>query len=543
MDGGVKQEEKVKQLKREIKEKARQRRGGSTIQISGDQVSVIEATPGDLVFNPSNILRTLATSRCNLLNVSLDLHNNEVGTSHNEPGVALQLRTQCTLTGKDAYNETPFIRSDTVLITFYLEHLLPFLFPFYCPSLLEGGRAWILEMMLSSPVIRQATLCQSSYFFSLARGTTTPDTAWDEVLIHTTEAFGLLRRALQVIDGSNISEHLNGAVRIMASIMQMHCFEVAVLRFRNWQTHLNAAIVIFKQILDSVGKSQEHSASFDAVMDRLGPSSPSWSHPSPSDQIPSAEQAAFRFSSALVIFNDVIASTTLQEQPRLYDYHRSLLGGVDCTVNPAIDLEAVLGLKNWTLLQIGEIAVLEAWKQRFKTAGSLDVVQLAQRATCIKSSLVAHLTQLEHDPETVPKEGTRLLSIFTSSPSQTFLVSRIWAHAALIYLYIVASGWQPTNIDVLHHVSRVLELLEGQTSSALLRTMVWPFCIAGCFADSAQEVRFRGLVEVLQPPSMFDSAHKALEIMEKVWRDRDGENVNRDFASYFRVQGEVVLLV
>ena len=47
------------------------------------------------------------------------------------------------------------------------------------------------------------------------------DVIWETVLAQTREAFGVLRQALQVIDGSNITEHLHGAVRILASIMQV----------------------------------------------------------------------------------------------------------------------------------------------------------------------------------------------------------------------------------------------------------------------------------------------------------------------------------
>ncbi|KAF2499259.1 hypothetical protein BU16DRAFT_503288 [Lophium mytilinum] len=450
----------------------------------------------------------------------------------------------CTLTPKDSRQNIAFGRSDTILLTFYLEHLLPFLFPFYRPSLLEGGRSWIFEMMISSPVVRQATLCQSSYFFSLAKGTANRDAIWDEVLTQTTNAFGVLRQALQVIDSSGVADHLHGAVRVMASIMQMQRFEIAVLSFHNWQTHLNAALVLFKQLLDSAVESREPSSSFEAVMSRLGPSSSlSWSWPSQSDQVPSAEQAAFRFSSTLVILDDTIASTARQEQPRLYEYHRSLLGGIEGIDNPPINLEAVVGLKNWTLLQIGEIAALEAWKRRCRTAGNLDVVELVRRATAIRESLVAHLMRLETETPTIPTGNINLLDMFTPPPSQCSLVSRVWAHAALIYLSIVVSGWQPTSVDVRYHVSRVIELLKRQKSPALLRTMVWPFCVAGCLADPAQEAHFREMVEVLQPPSIFGTVHKALEIMEDVWRKRATDITARDIATCFKVQGDLVLLV
>lgn len=51
------------------------------------------------------------------------------------------------------------------------------------------------------------------------------------------------------------------------------------------------------------------------------------------------------------------------------------------------------------------------------------------------------------------------------------------------------------------------------------------------------------MVDVLQPPSIFGTVHKALEIMENVWRNRDTDVANRDLATCFRTRGELVLLV
>jgi len=88
----------------------------------------------------------------------------------------------------------------------------------------------MLEMMISSPVVRQAIQYQSAYFFSLAEAMVNRDAVWEMVL---TQNFGMLRQARQFIDGSNIAEHLYGTVRIMASIMQVQRLEIAVLSFSN----------------------------------------------------------------------------------------------------------------------------------------------------------------------------------------------------------------------------------------------------------------------------------------------------------------------
>jgi hypothetical protein len=537
MDGGVRQGEMAERLKREVKE--HRRRGERAVQISGDRGSVIEAaTTTETAHDP-------AASRCNLLKAAADTHNTD-GVEACREAPRLQRGADCTLTP----DNIAFGRSDSILIMFYLEHVFPFLFPFYRPSVLQGGRAWILEMMISSPVVRRATLCQSSFFFSLARGTVTHDVVWETVLTQTRYAFGMLRQALQVISSSGIAEHLHGAVRIMASIIQVQRFEIAVLSFNNCQPHLNAALALFRQLIDSAGAIKSGlvrpNSSFNALMSLLGPRA--WILPAQSVQVPSAEQAAFRFSSTLLIFDDIISSTMLQEPPQLYEYHRSLLGHIDGT-EPPIDLEAAVGCQNWALLQIGEIAVLDAWKQRCKRAGNLDVMELVRRAAAIKDALEIHLKRLETEPAVIPERGNNLLDVLTADDCQQSqtptLVTRIWAHAALIYLFVVVSGWQPASVDLHYHVGRIIELLTRQISPpALIRTMVWPFCVAGCLAEPAQEAQLRGMMEALQPPSVFGTVHKAFEIMEEVWRNREaGDVASRDLAMCFRSQGDLVLLV
>ena len=534
MDGGVKQEEMADRVKRDIKEQAYRRRGERVIHASRNQISDAEASDGKSTVLPHESPSNLTPSACDLLRATPSVRSSVVW---------LQCRNDCGFTSENDRERMVFGRPDTILVMFYLDHLLPFLFPYYHPSLLQGGRAWIYDLMISSPIVRKATLCQSSYFFSLACGTANQASAWDTVLNQTTNAIWMLRQAIQVIDGSGITQHLHGAARIMASIMQVQRFEIAVLSFHNWQAHLNASLALFKQLLDSVDESREPSLRFDIVMSRLGCSSSSSGFAGQSNQVLSAEQAAFRFSSTLVIFDDIIASTALQEQPRLYEYQRSLLDDIEGTKDPCIDVEAVIGLQNSALIQIGETAALDAWKHQCIKIGNLDVVELVYRATAIKESLVAHLTRLELDPGMIPKGNTGLLDVFTPPSTQDPLITHVWAHAALIYLHTVVSGWQPANADVRYHVSRVIELLKRQRSPALPRTTVWPFCVAGCLAEPGQEAHFREMAEALQPSSIFGTVHYALKIMENVWRNRGTDVAIRDLATCFRSQGDLVLLI
>ncbi|KAK7757473.1 hypothetical protein SLS62_000488 [Diatrype stigma] len=562
MDGGARQERMHEQLKREVKERAQRRGGGQSaaVRISGDRATfaaeISDARSDGTEPHPQS---SSSPSTSAAGNQSWPLRG-----------------TGCTLTNNNGRSGHSFGQPDTILLMFYLDHVFPFLYPFYRPSpVLEGGRAWVLEMLLGSPVVRQAALCQSSYFFSLAQGRDKCNSTWETVLAQTRDAFEVLRHALQVIDDPGLVDHLHGAVRILTSIMQVQRFDVSVLSFHNSQTHLNAAIALFLQLLNSAGVMDAQPAaapdavtsSFNAVMSHLAlPPPPPCTVPGAARPVrppPSAEQAAFRFSSTLLILDDIIASTVLQEEPKLYQHHRCLLLGIDGdsnnTADAPIDIEGVMGCQNWVLLQLGEIAALDAWKQRCKRAGNLDVMELVHRAATIKNALETHLTQLEAVPAPANIQGncTSLLDCFDmgdhsntththTSQSQTPLVTRVWAHAALLYLFVVVSGWQPASTDVRYHVGQIIELLAHRASPpVLLRTMVWPFCVAGCLAEPAQEAQLRAMVEALQPPRVFGTVRKALEIMENVWRCRNTEvGASRDLATCFRSPGgDLVLLV
>lgn len=321
----------------------------------------------------------------------------------------------------------------------------------------------------------------------------------------------------------------------MTTIMQLHRFEDTVLCFEDWEMHLSAVVSLFKQLLDM------HS-SFSAITNFLGPPV---ALPIHNTQIQNAEQAAFHFTSALVVLDDIIASTTLQKQSKLYNYHRYLLFNGTRDSDGPVNIEAVFGIKNWVLLQIGEIAALDAWRRECKRIGNLDVLELAQRATSIKSSLTSHLTELKSQPPNDIVSPWDLPLPSGLVPSHRSLITRVWAHAALVYLSIVTSGWQPANDDVRYLFNQIVELLRYQVLlPVLLRTAVWPFCVAGCLAEPNQEIHFHQMVKLLKPPSFFGKIHKAFQIIQSAWNSRRmADTASSDLAACFRSLGDLVLLV
>lgn len=123
-------------------------------------------------------------------------------------------------------------------------------------------------------------------------------------------------------------------------------------------------------------------------------------------------------------------------------------------------------------------------------------------------------------------------------------VTRVWAHAAKLYLSVVLSGCQPNRAEVQRSVARVLGLLETIESPAHVRSLSWPICVAGCLASRGQEQSFRGVVEDVGDMAEFGTLGTALRIMEAVWGGRgavDGDSWS--VASALSVLGSSALLI
>jgi hypothetical protein len=200
MDGGIRQEEKAKQLKRNIKAHRRRECFGSQEDEDHNTPTSVPRLP-----QPSPITPIQGQLPVTWSNEALVLY--AAGDDAMDDVAELP----------DSHNGWP----DALLFTFYFEHVLPYMFPFYRPPARLGGRSWILDMLMTSAVVRKTALCQSTYLFSLALGTVDCDVAWNRVLTQTQEAFQMLRRSLQGLHERGVARNPRGAVKVLASVMQV----------------------------------------------------------------------------------------------------------------------------------------------------------------------------------------------------------------------------------------------------------------------------------------------------------------------------------
>ncbi|KAI1462644.1 fungal-specific transcription factor domain-containing protein [Annulohypoxylon moriforme] len=423
-----------------------------------------------------------------------------------------ELESDSSPTSNDSDETILYLDSEIFLVSFYIEYAFPFLFPFYRSCPLEGGKLWLLGMATSSLLIRQVIFCQGSYFFALKT-----------IAVHVEKAYHALIEGLKDFANTGIEDHLPKAI--------------AASRFEKFRFYLNTALHVFREMLGTTLQGlEEPRSSFDTIIDLLG-APPLHLVPAQRVSIPSAKQTGFRFSSALMIFDDIICSIILEQEPRLYECLPSLLGNKD-DVDPPINIASVIGCRNWAILQIAEISMLNAWKNQCKRAGITDPKEL-------------YLAELESDIEPVLTKADIQLNIFPVEQPQELarqisLTTQVWTHTALLYLSLVVAEWQPAKIDLHFHASQIIRLLSCEISpAARVRTMAVPFYVAGCLAEPSLEKSVREMVKRLRPSSAFNTIHHALQIMEKVWKKRVEEDAaNCDLSACFTgLTGSLLLLV
>ena len=441
-------------------------------------------------------------------------------------------------------------------VMIYLDYVFPFLFPFYQPSLVETGRQWLLGLLCQNEVSFHIAASLSAYFFSLFPQNNEQDIhddckalLRDKLVEQMDMALKSIQSTVSVISHHGAQSPVLDRIRIMEEITQLLIVEVTVRRNVDWTIHLTPALILFDEIFKSHGI--DHLKPSLAVLLSALPSSFPIAMPHHKPLPNTADQSALVFFLSLLLFVDIVASTSLDTSPALQNYHHSVLsshGEEKCRVR----LEIVVGCQNWALVAIGNISALCAWKRDAKQSGNFSVVNLVKLAGPISQALEEGLTSLDIDANRSQpmKMSTSRLEAYYSRHDRAIdctsiaNVTRIWAYAAKIYLSVCLSGWQTNSTDTQASVVKVISLLQTIESPAQLRSLSWPLCVAGCLALTSQEDEIRRIVGIKGQLGEFGTIFDALRIMEAVWSSRATVDENVwDIASSLNILGSPALLL
>ena len=522
--------------------------------------AVTPFNPSHVSDNVSEYVPPLSTSSDTPTAPQSSINRSEVSqspfaTASTAPSLVTLLTGSSSSSSRPAGFAVP-IQAELGPVMIYLDYVFPFLFPFYQPSLIETGRQWVLGLLCQNEVSFYIAASLGAYFFSLVPQNDGQDMHEDckaLVLNKLVEQMDMALRSIQstvlAISNHGPQSPLLDRARIMEEITQFLIVEVTVRRNVDWTIHLTPALVLFDEMFKSHGIDRLE-PSLAVLLSALPSSLPiATPHHKPLPNTP--DQSTLVFFISLLLFVDIVGSTSLGTPPALQSYHRSLLTSHDgdkCQVR----LESVVGCQNWALVAIGNISALCAWKRDAKQRGNFSVIDLVSLAAPISQSLEEGLTSLDISAaRSQPKKvSARRLEAYYSRHDRAIdstsiaNITRIWAYAAKIDLALCLSGWQTNSTDIQASVAKVLSLLHTIESPAQLRSLSWPICVAGCLALESQEDDFRRVVGVMGQLGDFGTVSDALRIMEAVWSSRaavDGELW--DVASCLGVLGSPALLI
>lgn len=190
-----------------------------------------------------------------------------------------------------------------------------------------------------------------------------------------------------------------------------------------------------------------------------------------------------------------------------------------------IHLEDLSGCRNWAIVSIFEISLLDRWKKEEEEAHILSVIELTRRGRQIEQRLEEKLTTVEN------------------TPSTRAAITRIFALSAITYLYVVVSGANPKLPEIISSVSKTIAAFQRLTDKRAIRSLVWPFCISGCLAQEEQYHIFRDLASAAEiTESTVGTCLEALKIMEECWEARRICPYNYDWVSVMHKRGQYILL-
>ncbi|KAM7194036.1 Fungal specific transcription factor domain containing protein [Naviculisporaceae sp. PSN 640] len=498
---------------------------------------------------------------------------------------------------------------DMNFLMLYLDYVFPFLFPFYRPPFLHSGRGWLLNLLTRNKSLLHCALGVASHFWTVvtyepesfpssvpsAGGLVVNQTCKQHSCEEMAKQQELLLQELQRdMEGILLRGGIQGhnpveASRLLASIVQVLTFEVAVANTGNWQIHLDAAVEVFSSIMDHCSSTSSPSPfgegnaeQEDRVTDPFSQILAQLGHPPIVHTVHnrpwSSDQASFRFFTACLLYYDTLASTSLDQPPRLQRFHSQLLLPVPAEDNhgearyptPHISLSEFLGIQNWVIIAIGQISALSSWKKSQRAKGQLSVTQLVSQANKIETYLRENIATLDisfssptanatNTSDTVPLpcpstnpinpnplglapdanadplsslsylQPNPLNGLLSDSPNLALTrsataVTYIFTQASLTYLNITTSGWQPLSPEIRSSVKLTLSLLKALPTKTCIRTLIWPFTITGCLAlDESEENVFREFVDGMGAMSHLGSLRSALQVMEGVWDWRKGK--------------------
>ena len=208
---------------------------------------------------------------------------------------------------------------------------------------------------------------------------------------------------------------------------------------------------------------------------------------------------------------DILATATIGNKlprPHHFDYMHLLRDG-------KLQLRNLMGCHDWVMYTIREISDLQGWSRRVLELhrNRLNWGKIKRCSTQLQERLENGLVNILD----------MRISLAQGLERDRSIVTEIYIHAALVYLYVVVFGAQVDAPKLRYQVSMALEALKGTPKRLLIR-LSWAFGIVACMAKREEQEQFRDVFfKARQAGFWTGTVSKAILLAEECWRLREGQ--------------------
>ncbi|KAL3426606.1 C6 transcription factor [Phlyctema vagabunda] len=400
--------------------------------------------------------------------------------------------------------------SESNLLMHFLDYVFPLQYPLYKPRIAEGGRGWLLPLLMRSKPLFHAALGVSAYHRETMLLTESRNAQCIKAIAeqekHLERCLKEFRESLEAVGRWIHQSCPKDGLGILSTSVQLIFFDLFAGCGESWQIHLKAACTFYLECYKSRRKQNQMNLSSEPSNTHLG-------HEFAAFDGPSEDLALHTFMSGVVIWLDIISSITAGQSPRLLSVHASFI-----SPSSPIKLDSIMGCENWAMNLLGCVSALHGSRTQALQSGTFDPLEFQRQADelreRVRQGLTENFLRLLGLSEQPPSE------IYGSTISPSKATTRIFALTASVYLRMVVSGvYEGADTDA--DLDEVMVILQTKVRTEILHALICPLYLLGCAARPQDEDFFRAVFSSLPvlDPSLEHRA-KLLPLLEETWQAR-----------------------
>ncbi|KAF8852922.1 hypothetical protein BDZ45DRAFT_599305 [Acephala macrosclerotiorum] len=400
--------------------------------------------------------------------------------------------------------QAPVIRErDASLLMYYLDCVFPMQFKMYNPAPNEGGRGWLLSLLLRTPPLYYMSLALAAHCMEVLENPNVSDESKGITSAQLGAALQNLQQYITVFNEQPGPGSLEENIKVLVCIMQMVGFVGFAGGTENWQVHMRGASTVVDRFIDILCSSNSRSHLFETTKG--------------GNVLSVEELITVKFLVSIYCWMDLMNTVSSGSSPYLANIHDRLLGGED----PPIRLDRVMGCDNAVMILVGKIGILDAWKRHSQATGKLSMIELVTRATSLEKDLMHALDGIPKGrPPSADFRSLYGLSRATLSVYSDY-VTEVYTLSALTYLHVVVSGPQAELPEIRGNVLKSVELLRHLPEPIIARALYWPVLVTGSMALPEEEALFkRMLADSGVKPIFVGPGWNIIKVLEECWRRR-----------------------